>query len=653
MSNDRVGGTVVAPQIIENLKKFPVLSYVSDVVARGRQAIEPETRKQAAALFDFAEGMMAFETSLDRDARTVLNLARDVLFTEKFLLSHPKPRYVAYTNLRVLNRFLLEDVAVTVGDKWARAKRALALVIRDWHERERDILTAYLAGKKDETLIGLENESASSDRIAHIKERERSLGALSQFAAVQGLSDTRIIESAVHRYQTDWIYFADAPERQIAHLTCLPRSRWHDEYMFLRTTHATECCFAGIIAGLATLLPVIRKRKFAIATEILKGTLYFSDFLTKLFAIFDTMPVAHFFSGFREATGEASAIQSVRFQTIEVLTRGLGAPKKGALSYQNEARFASEWNPPKEATLVGMCEIANDEGAEGSEFLKIAEMFDRNLYKWRARHFGIARKYLPPDSVGTGNEGIPYLDANFKSPRSATGSVEDKYEDEITHENARARITLSYGLRPGGYAPVAVITCSGVTAINVHSAMAEMSSRLKVVIAERENFIQQVMHGYARFFGNYRYPVSHQFTGFQRRSSLPDQAIPALLLSLELKSGGLFGLHDVPHIAGQIVFDTACADESFPGLDGRLKKCADGEPIVRDEHGIIASIFQGPDKRTAVSLPTEKKEASWALLLFGYPSMSKTQYETLVADARETIASIKGVEQDVWVKYDS
>ena len=68
---------------------------------------------------------------------------------------------------------------------------------------------------------------------------------------------------------------------------------------------------------------------------------------------------------------------------------------------------------PRKATLGGMCEIASGVQGEGSEFLEIASVLDRDLYKWRARHFGIARKYLPPETVGTGNEGVPYLNAKF------------------------------------------------------------------------------------------------------------------------------------------------------------------------------------------------------------------------------------------------
>ncbi len=148
-----------------------------------------------------------------------------------------------------------------------------------------------------------------------------------------------------------------------------------------------------------------------------------------------------------------------------------------------------------------------------------------------------------------------------------------------------------------------------------------MSAQLHAVIGERINSIRQTIDAYSRFFGTRRYPIEQQLSNFLGKSMLPNSAIPALLLSVELRSGGLFGLHDLSKIAGQIVFDTSSADESFVGISGKIIKCSDGEPIIRDDKGIIASIFQGPDKRTSASLHQQGRDASWVLIAFGYPSI--------------------------------
>jgi tryptophan 2,3-dioxygenase len=500
--------------------------------------------------------------------------------------------------------------------------------------------------------LGFEAVKEEERSVSHIQERERSLSSLSRFAAVTGLPDTTLVLNEVHKHETDWSYFAADPARQITHLSCLPRSRWHDEYMFLRTIHATECCYSGILASLSALPGFIRNRDFLNGTEILKGALFFSDFLSKLFAIFDTMPVPHFFDGFRTATGDASAIQSVRFQTIEVLTRGLGSPKREALTHQHEAHFASNWQPPNDATLVGMCEIARQQQSEGSDFIEIAEILDRDLYKWRARHFGIARKYLPPNVIGTGNEGTPYLAANYRDPRSATG-MKDVQDSNNRHLNDEpARVTLSFGLRPDGSPPVAAIRGTDIHAATIQEAVNVRKSALQSLMKSREGFINSTLSHYAGFFGTHPYPVEHQVAAFRKKPTLPGPVVPALLLSIELGTGGLIGLHNTSRMFGQIVFDTASEGENFQGIRGKLIRCDAGELIVRDDRGVIASIYQGPDKRTSASFELDQEDVSWTLLVFGYPSMARADFDILMADAKEFVSLLGGQNVQVWSSYE-
>jgi tryptophan 2,3-dioxygenase len=637
--------------IVEALKRFPVLPYLDEVNANGRGAIDRDTRLSAVSLYDLAEGVLCFQTALDRGARSTLALVKNLLFAEKFLSENTEPRYVAYTNLLLLDRYLLEGKSATLDRKWMAAKRALALIVADWHEREQDRLTDYTRGAPDTGLLGYEKKAAR-DPIAHIKERERSLDSLAEFSAVQGLPDVRIIRNDVLAYATDWEYFAAAPAKQIAHLACMPRSRWHDEYMFLRTIHATECCFEGILAALATLPPIVRKRDFSAATEILKGSLFFSDFLTKLFTIFPTMPVEHFFAGFRAATGQGSAIQSVRFQTIEVLTRGLGATKRTALSHQQEAGFASCWKPPEEATLAGMCAAARIAGTDGEEFLEIASHLDRDLFQWRAKHLGIARRYLPASSPGTGNEGVSYLEANYDSPRSFADCVGQVSQSDANPDRQPARCTLSFDLRKHRRPAVAVFRVNHIERTRVGAGMAGLKTLLDGAIAERDEHITKSIKGYKDFFEGRVYPVERQLQSFRRKGVLSTELVPALLLSLELQSGSLFGVHETSRVNGQIIFDTASADESFTGITGKLVKCTCDEPIMRDEHGIIASIFQGPDNRTVAVLPKVGEESSWTFTLFGYPGMPATSFALSIADARVAFALIGAIESTAWISYE-
>src|SRR5690606_33028395 len=79
----------------------------------------------------------------------------------------------------------------------------------------------------------------------------------------------------------------------------------------------------------------------------------------------------------------------------------------------------------QEATIRGLLEIEGSSPG-GAEFLSAANLLERDLYKWRAKHFGIARKYLPPTDVGTGEEGVAYLEKTFNNPTLSKGEVRDK-----------------------------------------------------------------------------------------------------------------------------------------------------------------------------------------------------------------------------------
>jgi hypothetical protein len=538
--------------------------------------------------------------------------------------------------------------------------------MKDWHAHEKERIYEYHNGMLASNILGYQDNSMETGpselprspdpTVTHLRERERSLASLVHFCAVEGLLDTDMKRNST---ELDWTFYARAPQRQIAKLMCLPRSLWHDEYMFIRTIHATECCFAGILATLRALPPFIRHRSFAQATDILGQALFFSDFLMKLFDIFHTMPRSNFFDGFRVATGNASAIQSERFQAIEVLTRGLGQHKRAALSHQREVRFASTWEPPRDATLAGMCEIAKTAGDHGNEFLEVAGLLDQDLLSWRTKHISIARQYLPPESKGTGNEGIPYLAANFKDPRSASGRLIRDVAEMPTSE-ALARVSLSFGLQQPfddsaislpPHIPVGVVAGTSITEAQVRGALSGCESRLKMIISEREKIIDANLAGHASYFGKQRYPVSEQLARFKRAGALPSTLVPAFLLSLELRSGMLCGLHNTHRIKGQIVFDTASADESFEGIRKVLVKCFEGEPIVRDNYGIIASVFQGPDQRTSATLEPDLP-ASWTALAFGFPGMQKAAFDMLMADVQEGFMNIGASNVRIWRNHE-
>ena len=641
----------------EALRRLSAVEYIEAVASHGRANIEPEMRESAWQLYSFVDQSLTHETSLNASARATYHVIRDVLFAEHFLSENSKLRYIHYTNLRVLDRYLLTEQAAPAESKWYAAKRALALIVRDWHNLEQDRLSAYAVNGPAGDLLGFEDPTVTGDRIAHLRERERALRSLSQFAAVADLPDTRIVSTKIRQHNSDWEYFANDADLQISHLLCLPQTRWHDEVMFLKTIHATECCYSGILASLSILPHIALRGDWGAATEILKTSLFFSDFLIKLWTIFDTMPVAHFFDGFREATGDASAIQSVRFQTLEALARGLGERKRRALSVQREAGLFAGWYPPKESTLNGLYELAHDSGGGASEFRDVADMLDRDLYQWRSRHYGIARRYLPVEAVGTGNEGVSYLAENFREPRfrfragaPPIQGFDGPPADADEHSPVRATSTLRVGRR--GSPPITAIECKNISAEAIADLITSSQSSLARTIKEREGLIRRNLDGYRQFFNPLAYPVERQLNNFRKSNSLPKALAPALLLSIELRSASLMGLHDATRVAGRVTFDTASADESFSSISGGLIRCSRDEPVIRDEKEIIASVFQGPDRRTAIQMEVAPVHRHWYLFVIGFPGMPMSDFRISVTDAGAALRDLKVSEIKTWVVHE-
>jgi hypothetical protein len=98
---------------------------------------------------------------------------------------------------------------------------------------------------------------------------------------------------------------------------------------------------------------------------------------------------------------------------------------------------------------------------------------------------------------------------------------------------------------------------------------------------------------------HHRSPLRQQRAHFQKSGIPGSNPIVTLLLLVELKHGVLIGIQDAEAIRSPLEFDVLAHVEAFEGMRGKVH-CSPGEPVLRDAEGIIASLFQGPDKRTQV-----------------------------------------------------
>ena len=144
---------------------------------------------------------------------------------------------------------------------------------------------------------------------------------------------------------------------------------------------------------------------------------------------------------------------------------------------------------------------------------------------------------------------------------------------------------------------------------NRPSATAIGADRRKVESQLRERFAENAIDvdpiavayaGYFRRFGG-RYPVVHQAKtvigghAIASASALVEAMFVAELGSLVLTSG-----HDLSVLHDALRVDVARAGDTYTKLSGKAQTLREGDMVVRDASGIIASVFYGPDQRTRI-----------------------------------------------------
>ncbi|NPT61654.1 hypothetical protein [Paraburkholderia elongata] len=604
-------------EILREFQHVPLTEYLLTCREHGRQNIPAQKRQNACNLYSIVDKWRNAARPLSWEIHQAIKLAEDFLWSEYFLQTNPIPRYVHYTNLRILDRFLYVGQQVPLSLSLQRCNLAISLLVRDWREYE---VNAMMMDRNQYDRSGFSEDD--------VRERISGLEELTKFTNRKGLPDVHPLDSMhwmpTHPYRTDWIYYAVESEGAIAlcHMSALPQTKYHDEYMFLRTIHIAECCFLAINLSVSAAITNYHANVPEQAVECLRQANYFASFLVNLFALFTTMPVESFYDGFRQATGNASAIQSEKYQYLEKITRGQNVKKKAALEKQKEAKFYSKWNLPRSHTLSGLAEdLSEKKGDSAITILSLISELDRQLLMWRSKHLGIARKYLPRETKGTGEEGILYLEKNVRDP-----TISDETHFDEAPEGGQLTVAASLQIVASN-TQFHWCECSKLDAKKVCEAL---ESRRELTLRNIRNVssdIKQAMELYDAFFSDHQH--SSLLTGplldFQMNGAPSDNPVEELLLNCELQSGVLIGLHDMGHVIGRLRLDVAVDGETYQHISGKKRRCRSGDWVLRDEKGIIASYFDGPGKRTALD-PMRMRAGdvlpNMGLILLGAPGLS-------------------------------
>lgn len=152
-----------------------------------------------------------------------------------------------------------------------------------------------------------------------------------------------------------------------------------------------------------------------------------------------------------------------------------------------------------------------------------------------------------------------------------------------------------------------IILASGVMHSKFPNAVDSFARHVADHLADLSPQVHANLDSFETFFkrNSQSFPLRKQI-GTAAKRGFPPVPPPVLaLLALEAATGVLMGVQNADAIDQHVSLDLLTNEESFVGMRGETVRCETGEIVVRDNRAIIASLFQGPDKRTAAK-PTSQ-----------------------------------------------
>jgi DNA/RNA-binding domain of Phe-tRNA-synthetase-like protein len=194
-------------------------------------------------------------------------------------------------------------------------------------------------------------------------------------------------------------------------------------------------------------------------------------------------------------------------------------------------------------------------------------------------------------------------------------------------------IPVTYGERiqsMGWIAPLGIAIISGVDEAALQQVLSAIQNPTADV--QQDSRVFRRIQAFDKFFteNGFRSPLGHQFEMVRRNGLPPGSALVQALLLAEMSAGLLMGAQDAAAIQGELVYDLAADGETFKGMRGTVQ-CREGEIILRDAEGIIASLFQGPDHRTRLAKATR----DIIFFVFAVPGIETEQIQEGIDTIRE------------------
>jgi len=159
--------------------------------------------------------------------------------------------------------------------------------------------------------------------------------------------------------------------------------------------------------------------------------------------------------------------------------------------------------------------------------------------------------------------------------------------------------------------------------------------------------IEERINLYDQFFKEWGYPCplpGHFKRTIEMGFPIVNLYIDTHIIS-EMYHGILMAIQDLDRFHGEWRLDLANEGETFQGVSGKMIQCKEEEIVLRDETGVVCSLFQGPDFRTKV----DGSSKNIVVYVFTAPGVQEEQVENGLQLALEILQKF-GNGKDPWRK---
>lgn len=246
-------------------------------------------------------------------------------------------------------------------------------------------------------LIDIEKTGgvAGEERLARLHTLLDTVGDLpvDEAGLVRG---AEVVAEVAHDPEARWRMFL------LVECSGFPMSGDHHEHIFLRAVHACELAFFAVrwIACQA-MNEIERNPSDGVRWVELLGR--YAQLFNQIFHALRTLTPEMFLT-FRDATGAASAVQSLNYHLMELVLYGYDSRKAEVYQhFPHLSRLLSSESRDQRC----LREAVRDSGLRSLQ--EAFAQTDAALLTWRGRHYGFGRRHLADIKGSGGTEGAGYL----------------------------------------------------------------------------------------------------------------------------------------------------------------------------------------------------------------------------------------------------